>query len=225
MGYLKHKMEELTNPFSFFFFFVSSSAVAGNIRAIFTFGDSIFDAGNNHFNPNCSIQADFPPYGRTGRFTNGRTVIDFVSELLGVELQKPYLEVELEIAKGILNKYPVNGINFASVGSGVLNDTTFSLFNTLLSYLMIPNSQKPGAIPSEGYSNVLSACCGDGTLRGMGQCGVGEYTVCDRPDEFLFWDFFHPTGHTYSLLTKAFWTGNQKKIRPRNLQTLANTTL
>ncbi|KAF2310855.1 hypothetical protein GH714_017675 [Hevea brasiliensis] len=55
-----------------------------NVPAIFTFGDSIFDAGNNHFNKNCSVQADFPPYGSTffhhptGRFTNGRTVVDFI---------------------------------------------------------------------------------------------------------------------------------------------------
>ncbi|CAN1138156.1 GDSL esterase/lipase 6 [Linum perenne] len=58
------------------------SSVLGLVapRAVFTFGDSIFDAGNNHFNNNCTAQADFPPYGSsffhhpTGRFTNGRTV-------------------------------------------------------------------------------------------------------------------------------------------------------
>lgn len=55
-----------------------------SLPAIFTFGDSIFDAGNNHFNKNCTAQADFPPYGSsffhqpTGRFTNGRTVADFI---------------------------------------------------------------------------------------------------------------------------------------------------
>ncbi|XP_068642094.1 GDSL esterase/lipase 6 [Aristolochia californica] len=349
--------------FTFSFFLFVSPAVAGNIQAIFTFGDSIFDAGNNHFNPNCSIQADFPPYGQnffhhpTGRFTNGRTVTDFVSELLGIDLQKPYLEVEQEIAKGNLNKYPVNGINFASAGSGVLNDTNanfgvttittqlqqfealmkqnkidkktieraFFFFesgsNDVFQYYFFSESEidaktyvetmveeannwlvqiyrlgarrisvfglgPVGCVPARmlltnapvdtcheemnqmtqrynlglerlveamaknfpglhitygatydtvmllrslpqryGYSNVSSACCGDGTLRGMGQCGVGEYTVCDKPDEFLFWDFFHPTEHTYSLLTKAFWGGNQKKIRPLNLKSLANTSL
>jgi hypothetical protein len=60
---------------------------SANVSAIFIFGDSIFDAGNNHFNKNCSAQADFPPYGSsffhrpTGRFTNGRTVADFICEL------------------------------------------------------------------------------------------------------------------------------------------------
>lgn len=54
------------------------------VPAIFTFGDSVFDAGNNHYKKNCTAQADFPPYGSsffhrpTGRFTNGRTVADFI---------------------------------------------------------------------------------------------------------------------------------------------------
>jgi hypothetical protein len=52
--------------------------------AIFSFGDSILDAGNNRFLKNCTARADFPPYGSsffphpTGRFTNGRTVPDFI---------------------------------------------------------------------------------------------------------------------------------------------------
>lgn len=56
------------------------------VSGIFIFGDSIFDAGNNHFNKNSTAQADFPPYGSTffhyptGRFTNGRTVADFICE-------------------------------------------------------------------------------------------------------------------------------------------------
>lgn len=61
-----------------------TTAFAHNVQAIFIFGDSLFDAGNNHYNKNCSAQADFPPYGSsyfhhpTGRFTNGRTVADFI---------------------------------------------------------------------------------------------------------------------------------------------------
>ena len=62
------------------------------VRAIFSFGDSILDAGNNHFNKNCTAQADFPPYGSsffhhpTGRFTNGRTVSDFICKSFGRSL-------------------------------------------------------------------------------------------------------------------------------------------
>lgn len=144
----------------------SVSASATTVRAIFTFGDSIFDAGNNHFNKNCTAQADFPPYGSsffhrsTGRFTNGRTVVDFICEFLthihelgcflmeynfgpsilfffysaqfaGIELQKPYLQAQIEVANGSTKDYPSNGINFASAGSGVLHDTNADLVRKL----------------------------------------------------------------------------------------------
>ncbi|KAK1320246.1 GDSL esterase/lipase 6 [Acorus calamus] len=117
--------------FFFFFFCMFFNVVCShNVPAVFIFGDSTLDAGNNHFNKNCSVQADFPPYGRdffgrrpTGRFTNGRTVADFISEFLGIEIQKPYLEVEMEVRNGRRKSYPTNGINFASAGSGVLNET------------------------------------------------------------------------------------------------------
>uniref|UniRef100_A0A2N9FCF8 GDSL esterase/lipase 6 n=1 Tax=Fagus sylvatica TaxID=28930 RepID=A0A2N9FCF8_FAGSY len=100
-----------------------------NVPAIFTFGDSIFDAGNNHFNKNCTVQADFPPYGSsffhhpTGRFTNGRTVVDFISQFIGINFQKPYLETKIAVMNGSRKSYPHNGINFASAGSGVLRGT------------------------------------------------------------------------------------------------------
>ncbi|XP_028065880.1 GDSL esterase/lipase 6-like [Camellia sinensis] len=115
------------------FLFAPSLALAYNIRAIFTFGDSIFDAGNNHFNKNCTAQADFPPYGSsffrhpTGRFTNGRTVVDFISQFVGIELQKPYLELQSEVVNGSMKEYPSNGINFASAGNGVLRGTNHYL--------------------------------------------------------------------------------------------------
>uniref|UniRef100_A0A0D3APU0 GDSL esterase/lipase n=1 Tax=Brassica oleracea var. oleracea TaxID=109376 RepID=A0A0D3APU0_BRAOL len=130
-----------------------------SLPAIFTFGDSIFDAGNNHFNKNCTAQADFPPYGSsffhqpTERFTNGRTVADFIcnnnnytsqlfnylvfpqgtllfsififlaAQFIGLPLQKPFLELHIQILNGTLKRFPSNGINFASAGSGFLLDT------------------------------------------------------------------------------------------------------
>lgn len=67
---------------------IISCVLGFNVPSIFIFGDSIFDAGNNHYNKNCTAQADFPPYGSnffhhpTGRFTNGRTVADFICKLI-----------------------------------------------------------------------------------------------------------------------------------------------
>lgn len=54
--------------------------------ALYAFGDSLFDSGNNNFLPTVA-KANFQPYGVdfvhgvTGRFTNGRTVADFVGRV------------------------------------------------------------------------------------------------------------------------------------------------
>ena len=51
--------------------------------ALYVFGDSLFDSGNNNWLPTLA-KANYPPYGLsfpkgpTGRFTNGKTVADFI---------------------------------------------------------------------------------------------------------------------------------------------------
>ncbi|VVA35472.1 PREDICTED: GDSL [Prunus dulcis] len=334
------------------------------VSGIFIFGDSIFDAGNNHFNKNSTAQADFPPYGSTffhyptGRFTNGRTVADFISQFMGIDLQKPYLEAQIEVLNGSLKDYPSNGINFASAGSGVLQATNSDLgvtslqeqlrqFQTLVEQNQVnktlvqnsiflfesgsndifsyfipidPPKLDPdayvqamltqvskfldqiyklgarrvsvfslgpvGCVPARAllpgtpidrcygkmnamvnkfnkgleslvndmpskhrgvlsvygavydivqhfratptryrFSDVSSACCGEGTLGGMIQCGKEGYGLCPNPNEFLFWDYFHPSERAYKLISKALWAGKKSRIRPLNLKTLVNISL
>ncbi|GAB4840362.1 GDSL esterase/lipase 6 [Ancistrocladus abbreviatus] len=114
---------------SSFLLTLSISSHSYLVPGIFIFGDSIFDAGNNHFIKNCTVQADFLPYGfnffhhPTGRFTNGRTVADFIAEFMGIEMQKPYFQVQMELLNGSRKDYPSNGVNFASAASGVLQAT------------------------------------------------------------------------------------------------------
>ena len=67
-----------------------------------------------------------------------------------------------------------------------------------------------------------NACCGDGILNGMMQCGQEGYKICPDPNQYLFWDYFHPSEHTYKLISKALWDGKRFQIRPINLKTLAN---
>lgn len=87
------------SSFSIFFFFLISSNLlflAGkaaanidnnNVTALFIFGDSFLDAGNNNYiNTSTLDQANFPPYGQTffglptGRFSDGRLISDFIGE-------------------------------------------------------------------------------------------------------------------------------------------------
>ncbi|KAJ4908353.1 GDSL esterase/lipase 7 [Raphanus sativus] len=63
--------------------------------AFFIFGDSLVDSGNNNYIPTLA-KANYLPYGidfgfPTGRFCNGRTVVDYGAMYLGLPLVPPYL--------------------------------------------------------------------------------------------------------------------------------------
>ncbi|KAJ7110301.1 hypothetical protein O6H91_10G029800 [Diphasiastrum complanatum] len=91
--------------------------------AMIVFGDSLVDTGNNNyinsiakanFLPN---GVDFPTRNPTGRFCNGLIISDFLSEYMGTEPILPVLDPN---AKG---KNLLRGVNFASAGAGILDDT------------------------------------------------------------------------------------------------------
>ncbi|XP_030972724.1 GDSL esterase/lipase 4-like [Quercus lobata] len=90
-----------------------------NHAALFIFGDSLFDAGNNNYIN--GPKTDFWPYGETffkhptGRVCNGRVVPDFIAEYANLPLIKPYLQPGFD-------NY-TDGVNFASAGAGVLPET------------------------------------------------------------------------------------------------------
>ncbi|XP_027117555.1 GDSL esterase/lipase 1 [Coffea arabica] len=91
--------------------------------ALIVFGDSLFDPGNNNYiKTTTTFQANFPPYGETyfksptGRFTNGRTIPDFIAEFAKLSLISPYLQTGHH---EVLTK----GVNFASGGAGALVET------------------------------------------------------------------------------------------------------
>ncbi|TKY61145.1 GDSL esterase/lipase 5 [Spatholobus suberectus] len=66
--------------------------------ALFVFGDSLFDVGNNNYiNTTADNQANYSPYGETffkyptGRFSDGRVLPDFIAEYAKLPLIQPYL--------------------------------------------------------------------------------------------------------------------------------------
>ncbi|KAI3710209.1 hypothetical protein L2E82_39983 [Cichorium intybus] len=96
-----------------------SYAQKSTISAVFVFGDSTVDPGNNNYIPTIS-RGNFPPYGKdfpnheaTGRFSNGRLVTDFIAEFVGVKKNlPPYLDPRLTIED------LMTGVAFASAGAG-----------------------------------------------------------------------------------------------------------
>ncbi|KAK3423732.1 hypothetical protein EUGRSUZ_H00933 [Eucalyptus grandis] len=106
------------------------------ISAVFMFGDSILDTGNNN-NLFTLVKSNFLPYGRdfmggkpTGRFSNGKIPSDILAQQLGIkELLPAFLDPNLRLQDLI------GGVNFASAGAG---------FNPLTSELVsvIPMSRQ-----------------------------------------------------------------------------------
>ncbi|XP_057538501.1 GDSL esterase/lipase At1g29670-like [Amaranthus tricolor] len=94
----------------------------------FIFGDSISDAGNNN-RLITMAKTNYPPYGvdfpgqiPTGRFTNGRTIVDVFSELMGFQNSvKTYSNITL------LDPDIVRGVNFASGAAGILPESGSAL--------------------------------------------------------------------------------------------------
>ncbi|KAK6932636.1 GDSL lipase/esterase [Dillenia turbinata] len=109
---------------STFFFYLSTASTVkrpsnNSISALFVFGDSTVDPGNNN-NLRTMVKSNFPPYGKdfvdhkpTGRFTNGRLATDFVASYAGIKDYVPaYLDPTLSTEE------LKTGVSFASANSG-----------------------------------------------------------------------------------------------------------
>ncbi|XP_026441980.1 GDSL esterase/lipase At1g28570-like, partial [Papaver somniferum] len=91
-------------------------------KSIFSFGDSLADTGNTLYNkPNAYVSR--LPYGETyfhratSRFSDGRVVLDFIADAVGLPLLPPYL--------GSSNKDLRQGVNFAVGGATALDSSFF----------------------------------------------------------------------------------------------------
>ncbi|KAK1422717.1 hypothetical protein QVD17_18003 [Tagetes erecta] len=115
----------------FFIFTLFSAYTAyanGCYSSIISFGDSLADTGNlKQIYSNSNLQSPhffFPPYGETffhnvtGRCSNGRLIIDFIGETLGMVHVSPYEKIKtnnmMEIGQGI---------NFAVAGAYALDSS------------------------------------------------------------------------------------------------------
>ncbi|KAG2567995.1 GDSL esterase/lipase At5g55050-like [Panicum virgatum] len=96
------------------------------VPAVFVFGDSMVDIGNNNFIEKCNIgcKANYPPFGidylnhtPTGRFSNGYNLADQLAQLLHFDESPPPF---LSLSNASLKTRMRTGINFASGGSGLL---------------------------------------------------------------------------------------------------------
>ncbi|KAD4385291.1 hypothetical protein E3N88_25459 [Mikania micrantha] len=100
----------------------ASASTKEMVPAMFVFGDSLIDNGNN--NDLASLaKANYFPYGidfkggPTGRFSNGYTMVDEIAELLGLPLIPAYSQSSNSADQML------HGVNFASAAAGILDNT------------------------------------------------------------------------------------------------------
>ncbi|CAN0903332.1 GDSL esterase/lipase At4g28780 [Linum grandiflorum] len=228
-----------------------SLVAAGGRRAIFALGDSECDTGNNNYLAT-KYRADFPPYGidfyPTGRFSNGRILVDSISEGIGLGYILPYLSPQLN------GEWLLKGASFASAGIGILNatgvqfgkrrdicddelQTVVASYNARLAQLTTQiNSDLDSQVfvfidafrlgndvvnNPKAYGFVVSrvACCGQGAYNGEGPCTVAS-NLCPDRDVYVFWDSIHPTQRVVELLAYQIFYGSADFISPMNLSTI-----
>lgn len=136
--------------------------------AVFLFGDSIVDAGNNN-GLETLFKCDFPPYGKdfrnntpTGRFSNGKVPGDFIASILGVKETVPaYLSQTLG------DQDLLTGVSFASGSTGYDPITS-----TLASVISMPDQLE---LFSE-YKERVKAVAGEELMNNI--ISEGVFVVC-----------------------------------------------
>ncbi|XP_057995067.1 GDSL esterase/lipase At2g03980 [Hevea brasiliensis] len=93
------------------------------VPALYIFGDSTVDPGNNNNLPT-RAKANFLPYGidfnntPTGRFTNGMTIADCIAMFLGLPFPPAYMNLSETKRSKI-----TTGLNYGSSSCGILPET------------------------------------------------------------------------------------------------------
>ncbi|XP_056164509.1 acetylajmalan esterase-like isoform X2 [Syzygium oleosum] len=141
------------------------------INAIYQFGDSTSDTGNliRMVGPNdTGSQAARLPYGETlgkptGRFSDGRLIVDYFAMALGLPLVNPYLGKNLSFE---------HGVNFAVAGSTVLNSSFYAARN-----VTVPASDVPLRLQLNWFRNHLNSTCGSQIVQELIKLGASKVVV------------------------------------------------
>ncbi|XP_059440557.1 GDSL esterase/lipase At5g55050-like [Corylus avellana] len=110
---------------------VSAKAMTRTPAAIFILGDSTVDIGTNNFIPESGARADMPHNGvdyhgspPTGRFSNSYNTADSIVQLMDFKESPPsFLYVLYKHKQHLRSIQNFKGLNFASGGSGLLDNT------------------------------------------------------------------------------------------------------
>ncbi|KAI3463969.1 hypothetical protein Pfo_020632 [Paulownia fortunei] len=120
---IKLKVETIVSTYAIFSLFLVHGCNCKIVQ--FIFGDSLSDVGNNNYLSKSLARASLPWYGidfgnglPNGRFSNGRTVADIIGDNMGLPRPPAFLDPSLN--EDLILE---NGVNYASGGGGILNET------------------------------------------------------------------------------------------------------
>ncbi|KAJ6369549.1 hypothetical protein OIU76_027897 [Salix suchowensis] len=140
--------------------------------ALFIFGDSFYDAGNNIYLNTNVPKLNIFPYGETyfkhptGRASDGRLIPDFIAEFAKLPLIPLYLQPG--------NHQFTNGMNFASGGAGALAGTYQGLVMDLKTQLSNFKSMEKQLRQKLGASEVKALLS---TAVYMFSIGTNDYMI------------------------------------------------
>nr|CAB3471729.1 unnamed protein product [Digitaria exilis] len=161
---------------------VSSLPVHRRYGSIFSFGDSYTDTGNDivFFNErNLTDPAAGPPYGMTffrhptGRNSNGRLIIDFIADALGLPFVPPF-----QTYNGSFRQ----GANFAVAGATALDASFFSFVPSMVQPYIFNASTD---VQLEWFESLKPSLCSSPgkckdffhkSLFFMGEFGINDYS-------------------------------------------------
>ncbi|XP_022848008.1 GDSL esterase/lipase At1g28570-like isoform X3 [Olea europaea var. sylvestris] len=201
-------------------FLLSASKYAcGCYKSIISFGDSLADTGNLLYLESTSSNekppSGFLPYGETffhhptGRFSDGRLIIDFIAQDMGLPFVPPF-HGEGNVSRRNYRK----GVNFAVGGSTALEDSFFAKIGVKIPYANVSLAaqlswfkeflsticHKPSnydnaamsiylSLDKYGFTKgTLTACCGGEGPFNVSltvHCGASGSTTCEDPSKYV----------------------------------------
>ncbi|MCL7043931.1 hypothetical protein MKW94_028216 [Papaver nudicaule] len=140
-------------------------------KSIFSFGDSLADTGNAGVGKLPNGETYF--HRASGRFSDGRVVLDFIAQALGLPLLPPYL--------GSSKKDLHQGVNFAIAGATTLDASFFQERK-----IVVSNDDFLG-VQLQWFKQLLPSLCNPSSedcreylktsLILMGEIGINDYNL------------------------------------------------
>ncbi|KAK0577092.1 hypothetical protein LWI29_027721 [Acer saccharum] len=153
------------------------------VPALFVFGDSLVDDGNNNFLSSIA-KANYYPYGvdfdfgvPTGRFSNGKNFIDFIARMMGVAYPPPFAD------PNTVGTRLLGGVNYASAAAGILDESGrhYALYSVGLRKFFVAGIGPLGCIPNQRASRQApQGRCVDSVNQMLGTYNEGLKSVVDQ---------------------------------------------